>query len=86
MENQRENNPFIVVKEIIEKITKTKIDDPRLNLFEAGLIDSLNAMRLLVEIERSLSISLGIKKFVNRDNFTVESISQLAVIALGRSS
>ena len=65
------------VKGIAEGVVKRTIPDARQNLFDGGFVDSLSAVHLLVEIEKKFNVPLDVLDFAERDQFSLQSISDL---------
>lgn len=66
-----------VIFEILEDICEDDLrDNPDINLFDEGLMDSLGVVRLIVEIEERLGIELNVmeleKDTINTPNRIIE--------------
>jgi D-alanine--poly(phosphoribitol) ligase subunit 2 len=69
------------VKDIVQEVIGKPIPDPKQNLFDSGMVDSLGAVHVLVAIEEKLNVSLNVLDFARRDEFTVEHIAWLVSLA-----
>lgn len=65
--------------DIMEEVCDDKIvrEDPDLNLFEEGLLDSLAIVEVLVAIEDEFGIRLSPTEYENEDLSTVRKIEQI---------
>ncbi len=65
--------------DIMEEVCDDKIvrEDPDLNLFEEGLLDSLAIVEVLVAIEDEFGIRLSPTEYENDDLSTVRKIEQI---------
>lgn len=61
--------------EIMESVCETEEvrDDPNLDLFEAGFIDSLSVINIILEIENKLKIRLQPTDFETKDISSVNN-------------
>lgn len=69
------------VKQIAEKVVQKPISDLKMNLFDAGFMDSLSAVNLLVAIEEQMGISLDLLEFARREQFTIDNIASMVSAA-----
>jgi acyl carrier protein len=76
-----DQNWITKVRTIVETVIKKPVDDANLNLFDAGLVDSLSAVNVLVALEENLTLSLDILDFAKREDFTLARISKMTHIA-----
>ena len=71
------SGPHAEMQKLIEEIVKRPISDPTLNFFEAKIVDSLSAVKLLVELEKRLDITINVFDFATRESFTLPRLSHL---------
>ncbi|AIS59396.1 D-alanine--poly(phosphoribitol) ligase subunit DltC [Listeria ivanovii] len=64
------------VLEILEEITETEevVQNPNIQLFDEGLLDSMATVQLLIEIEEKLEITVPVSEFDRDEWATPEMI------------
>jgi len=65
------------VKQIIESIVSTSVDEDVTDMVRSGFIDSFDVLRLIVELEKEFSISINLENDVEKKFYSIDSISAL---------
>lgn len=62
------------VRSVVEGYLNAKVADTTENFFEQGILDSFDAMNLILVLEEKFSVKLEFRDFADNDHFKLDYI------------